>query len=115
MVLLMILLIDVISKRDATNQHQHSCAAVQARLAASYRDNPGLSDAVNKFLRKNGLMETDQHSLYSLRHAFEDRMLAAGVDDRIRRDLFGHRLNRERYGTGATLKHLHKVVQSIAI
>lgn len=80
-----------------------------------YRDNPGLSDAVNKFLRKNGLMETDQHSLYSLRHAFEDRMLAAGVDDRIRRDLFGHRLNRERYGTGATLKHLHKVVQSIAI
>lgn len=80
-----------------------------------YRDNPGLSDTVNKFLRKNGLMETDQHSLYSLRHAFEDRMLAAGVDDRIRRDLFGHRLNRERYGTGATLKHLHKVVQSVAI
>lgn len=80
-----------------------------------YRDNPSLSDTVNKFLRKNGLMETEQHSLYSLRHAFEDRMLAAGVDDRIRRDLFGHRLNRERYGKGATLKHLHKVVQSIAI
>ncbi len=59
-----------------------------------------LSTTVNKFLRSNGLMETPDHSLYGLRHSFEDRLLAAGLDERIRRDLFGHALNRERYGKG---------------
>ncbi len=79
-----------------------------------YRDNPGLSDTVNKFMRENGLLETPGHTLYSMRHAFEDRMLAAKVDDRIRRDLFGHSLSRERYGIGASLEYLHEVVQAIA-
>lgn len=79
-----------------------------------YADNPGLSATVNKFLRENGLLETEAHSMYSLRHAFEDRMLAAGVDDRIRRDLFGHSLDRERYGKGASLGQLHKIIASIA-
>lgn len=80
-----------------------------------YADNPALSATVNKYLRQNGLMESPGHSLYSLRHSFEDRMLAAGIDDRIRRDLFGHRLTRERYGRGADLDHLAKVIQAVAI
>ena len=80
-----------------------------------YADNPSLSATVNKFLRANGLMETPGHSLYSLRHSFEDRMLAAGIDDRIRRDLFGHRLTRERYGKGASLEHLAEVIQGLAL
>ena len=79
-----------------------------------YADNPNLSATVNSFLRDNGLLETPKHSMYSLRHAFEDRMLAAGVDDRIRRDLFGHSLDRERYGKGASLDQLHEIVQRIA-
>ena len=79
-----------------------------------YADNPGLSATVNKYLREHGLLETPGHSMYSLRHAFEDRMLAAGVDDRIRRDLFGHSLDRERYGKGASLEQLHEIVQRIA-
>ena len=70
-----------------------------------YRDKAGLSGAVNKFLRENGLMKSDSHSLYSLRHAFEDRLLAAKVDERVRRDLMGHRLSREEYGEGATLDY----------
>lgn len=69
---------------------------------------------MNKFLRANGLLETPRHSLYSLRHSFEDRMLAAGIDDRIRRDLFGHRLDRERYGKGASLEHVAELVRGIA-
>ncbi|MFC7705783.1 integrase [Plastorhodobacter daqingensis] len=80
-----------------------------------YRDKAGLSGAVNKFLRENRLLETPEHSLYSLRHAFEDRMLAAEVDDRIRRDLFGHTLDRERHGKGADLAHLQRAVQAIAL
>lgn len=79
-----------------------------------YRDNPGLSDTMNKFMRENGLLETPRHTLYSLRHSFEDRMLASKVDERIRRDLFGHSLSRERYGKGASLEHLLEVVQAIA-
>lgn len=80
-----------------------------------YRDNPGLSATVNKYFRENGLLETPKHSLYGLRHGFEDRMLAAGIDDRIRRDLFGHSLNRERYGAGASMEHLWRCVQRVAL
>jgi integrase len=81
-----------------------------------YRDSSAsLSATVNKFLRENGLMETENHTLYGLRHSFEDRMLAAGVDERIRRDLMGHALDRERYGKGASLEHLQGLVQAMAL
>ena len=81
-----------------------------------YRESSaGLSATVNKYLKANGLLETPAHSFYSLRHAFEDRMLAAGIDDRIRRDLFGHRLDRERYGKGASLDHVARLVGEIAL
>ncbi|MCE5972453.1 tyrosine-type recombinase/integrase [Sinirhodobacter sp. WL0062] len=80
-----------------------------------YFDSPSLSATVNKYLREHDLLETVEHSLYGLRHSFEDRMLAAGVDERIRRDLFGHRLNRERYGRGADLSQLLALVNRIAI
>lgn len=83
---------------------------------ARYRETSAtLSATVNKFMRENGLLQTPDHVLYSLRHSFEDRMLAAGVDERIRRDLFGHRLDRERYGTGATLEHKRDILQAIAL
>jgi len=74
----------------------------------------GLSATVNKYLRANGLAETPAHTLYSLRHSFEDRMLAAGIDDRIRRDLLGHRLDRERYGAGASLEHVASLLAPVA-
>lgn len=81
-----------------------------------YRANPAsLSATVNKYLKENGLLESLDHTFYSLRHAFEDRMLAAEIDDRIRRDLFGHRLDRERYGKGATIEKLFELVEQIAI
>lgn len=81
-----------------------------------YRQNSAsLSATVNKFLRENDLLETEEHTLYSLRHSFEDRMLAAGIDDRIRRDLFGHRLTRERYGNGASLEQKAEVLQPVAL
>lgn len=80
-----------------------------------YADSPALSATINKYLRENGLLETPNHSLYSLRHSFEDRMLAVGVDERIRRDLMGHALQRMRYGDGAAMLHLQGVVESIAV
>lgn len=74
-----------------------------------------LSATVNKYMRENNLLETPDHTLYGLRHSFEDRMLAAEVDERIRRDLFGHSLGRERYGKGADLAHMQRVVESVSI
>lgn len=81
-----------------------------------YRVNSaGLSATVNKYLRENGLLETSGHSLYGLRHSFEDRMLAAKIDERIRRDLMGHSLGRERYGDGASLQMLQELLAPVAL
>ncbi len=80
-----------------------------------YRNNPSLSATVNKYLRENGLLESERHSMYSLRHAFEDRMLEAGVDERVRRDLLGHRLDRERYGKGASLEKALELLKPVAL
>jgi integrase len=74
-----------------------------------------LSALVNKYLRNNNLMESADHVMYSLRHSFEDRMIRAGLDDRVRRDLFGHALDRERYGEGGGLKFKHDLLMRIAL
>lgn len=80
-----------------------------------YQFKDAVSAAVNKFFRENGLLETEEHSLYSLRHSFEDRMLAAGIDERIRRDLMGHSLGgRQRYGSGASLEDAGALIAAIA-
>lgn len=75
------------------------------------RTSAGLSATVNKYLREHGLLETPRHTLYGLRHSFEDRQLAAGVDERVRRDLMGHSLDRVRYGKGGALEHLQSILQ----
>jgi integrase len=81
----------------------------------TYRGKDTASATINKFMRENGLMESDQHVLYSLRHAFEDRMIAGEFDDRMRRQLFGHKLNREKYGKGPSLELMHEKLKAIAI
>lgn len=73
------------------------------------------SAAVNKFLGENGLRETDRHTAYSLRHAFEDRLLAAKVDERIRVQLMGHKYGRPAYGRGADLAMLSSVVSKVSL
>ena len=80
-----------------------------------YRDSAALSATVNKYLRTHGLLETPEHSMYSLRHSWEDRMLSAGIDERIRRDCLGHRLSRERYGQGATFEMMRDQFEPIAL
>ncbi|WP_352778291.1 tyrosine-type recombinase/integrase [Mesorhizobium sp. M0913] len=81
----------------------------------TYRFKDKISDTVNKFLRENGLLETEDHTLYGLRHSFEDRMLSAKIDERIRRDLMGHSLGgRQRYGEGGSLEHASELLAAIA-
>ncbi|MBT3071584.1 tyrosine-type recombinase/integrase [Rhodomicrobium sp. Az07] len=74
-----------------------------------------LSATVNSYFRENGLLETEDHSLYSLRHSFEDRLIATHADERIRRDLFGHAYNRERYGKGGSLERLRETILAAAL
>ena len=80
-----------------------------------YADSPGLSAVVNDYLRAHGMAESPDHTMYSLRHSFEDRLLAAEVDERIRRDLMGHSLTRERYGKGASLEQRARAIEAIAV
>jgi integrase len=81
-----------------------------------YRERPAsLSATVNKFLRSNGLMESDKHVMYSLRHSFEDRMLVGRIDERLRRELMGHSLGREKYGQAGGLQFKASELERIAI
>ena len=61
--------------------------------------------AVNKYLRENGLLPSEKHSVYSLRHSFQDRLLSENAPDRVQADLMGHKFQRPSYGEGSTLEH----------
>ncbi|MGX0901457.1 site-specific recombinase XerD [Roseovarius sp. MBR-79] len=76
----------------------------EAGGAGRYRHKAGAwSATVNKYLADHGLRETPAHVAYSLRHYVEDALLAAGVDDRVRADILGHRYPRPLYGAGGAL------------
>ncbi|SEQ71817.1 Phage integrase family protein [Faunimonas pinastri] len=74
-----------------------------------------LSAAVNKYLRENHLLPSEDHSLYSVRHTFQDRLTAAEMGDRMQADLMGHKFNRPRYGEGPTLEHKLEWLLRLAI
>lgn len=77
-------------------------AALEAMKAspsgfAAYRDRENsLSAMLNKALRENDLVEGE--TMYTIRHAFYDRLQVATEDDELRRMLMGHRIDRPRYG-----------------
>lgn len=76
--------------------------------------NASLSTAVNKFMRENDLLPSDRHSLYSLRHSFQDRLNDVGAPERMQADLMGHRFDREKYGRGHTLEATQRVLAGMA-
>lgn len=49
-------------------------------------------------------MPTDDHTVYSLRHSFQDRIENANCSDRMQADLMGHEFGRPRYGDGPEMK-----------
>lgn len=72
-----------------------------------------LSAAANKYLRAKGL--ASDCTIYSFRHAFEDRMKHAGIGDELRRILMGHKVDRETYGTGGSLEWRRSELEKIAL
>lgn len=75
----------------------------------------GWSAAVNKYLKTNGLRESPDHVVYSIRHYVENALLAAKVDDRVRADILGHKYQRPRYGDGGGLKGRRDALKLIAL
>jgi integrase len=73
-----------------------------------------LSALVNKFLENAELLPTDNHSLYSLRHTFEDRLTAVEAPEKIIATLMGHKWMRPRYGAGPSIEQKQKWLLKIA-
>lgn len=80
-----------------------------------YRDkSSSLSALVNKFLQVNGLRPSKDHTVYSLRHSFKDRLIAAEAPDSLIDSLMGHRTGKPKYGKGPPLELKRKFMESIA-
>lgn len=70
-----------------------------------YRDRPdALSAVLGKYLNDNDLLPSDSHTVNSLRHSFQDRILAVNAPDRVQAELMGHKFQRQAYGNGASLE-----------
>ncbi|RUV40865.1 MULTISPECIES: DUF6538 domain-containing protein [unclassified Mesorhizobium] len=81
-----------------------------------YKDREAqLSAAVNKHFKKHNLFPTSEHTVYSLRHSFEDRMKNARLDEELRRMLMGHTIDRPKYGEGGEMKMWQEELMKIAL
>jgi integrase len=80
-----------------------------------YRDKAtSLSATVNKFLLENGLRPTRDHSVYSLRHSFRDRLVSVETPDSLIDSLMGHKTYKPKYGKGPSLELKLKFLELIA-
>jgi integrase len=81
-----------------------------------YRDrSSSLSATLNMYLGRNGLRPTKDHSVYSLRHSFKDRLIAAEAPDSLIDSLMGHRTYKPKYGKGPSLELKLKFMSAIAL
>jgi integrase len=81
-----------------------------------YRDkNSSWSAYVNKYLKGRSLVPSDDHTVYCLRHSFEDRMKMARVSDEVRKRLMGHSIERSTYGEIGELPFRQEEMQKIVL
>ena len=66
-----------------------------------------------KAFKQRDLLPSSDHVIYSLRHAFEDRMLEGGLDYGLRCALMGHKNNRPEYGQGGSLAYRRDQLERI--
>lgn len=80
-----------------------------------YRDKGELvSNNLMKAFRFRNLFPTKDHVVYSFRHAFEKRMLEAGIDYGLRCTLMGHKNDRPAYGDGGSMEYRRDELLKIA-
>lgn len=88
---------------------------LQRRGFPRYRDrSSALSALLNQFLSRRGMRPTTDHTVYSLRHTFEDRLTAIEVPEKIIASLMGHKFQRPKYGAGPSLKQRQEWLSRIA-
>jgi integrase len=81
-----------------------------------YRDkSSSLSATVNKYLADNNLRPTKDHTVYSLRHSFKDRLIAVEAPDSLIDALMGQKTYKPKYGKGPALDLKLKYIQRIAL
>ncbi|WP_139135209.1 site-specific integrase [Roseivirga sp. 4D4] len=81
----------------------------------NHSGNPdSFSGNVNKRLSNHGLRPTPQHSIYSLRHTFKDRLRDIEAPEEIIDDLMGHKKSGPKYGRGHRLETKLKWLEKIA-
>ena len=81
-----------------------------------YRDkSSSLSGTLNKYLSENGLRPTREHTVYSLRHSFKDRLVGVEAPDSLIDSLMGHRTYKPKYGKGPPLELKLKFLEAIAL
>lgn len=73
-----------------------------------------ISSHVNAYFTENNLRPTEEHSLYSLRHTFKDRLRDVETPDEIIDELMGHADDGPKYGRGHLLEKKHKWLKKIA-
>jgi integrase len=72
------------------------------------------SGYVNGYLLDQGLRPTRKHTVYSLRHTFKDRLIAAKCQDSMIEALMGHSDDHPKYGSGPALDLKFEVLHRIA-
>jgi hypothetical protein len=83
---------------------------------ARYMDKTGTaSQTINTYLEENALLPTPDHTIYGLRHTFEDRMKRANIDYEVRMGLFGHTVSRPNYGSGGGLAWQRDLLKGMAL
>jgi integrase len=74
-----------------------------------------LSATVMKHFKARGLLPTPEHSVYSFRHAFKDRLKAAECPEEMIDELMGHATGKPRYGDGYGLKLKQRYLRAISL
>lgn len=72
------------------------------------------SAAAGAAFRRRKLFPTEDHVIYSFRHAFEKRMQEANIDYGLRCLLMGHKVDRPKYGDGGGLEYRRDELLKIA-
>lgn len=113
-----------VGRKLKTDQSERDIPLVGAALAAMKRFPRGfkryhdkgdsLSAVVNKYLSEHKLLPTPEHSNYSFRHCFEDRLTAVEAPEKLIAALMGHKYSRPKYGAGPSLEQKREWLQKIA-
>jgi site-specific recombinase XerC len=106
--------VSLLAAREAIQTARKRGSGTSDWLFPRYALGDTLSATLNKYLRSRDLLPAGA-TVYGIRHGFEDRMLTAGTDERVRSDVFGHSLQRQRYGDGGGDSMRLIAVQSVAL